>query len=101
MTEDVGGDYISHVQTVEALDSQVEIETLPGNDAETTYSFHTPWGDLDEIVSGAGSAETVYRVKFTISERDKYGLMTKIVEHRRYQTKYERFEKRTSKYAAG
>ena len=97
MTVDVGGDYISRVQTVEALDSQVEIETLPGDGGETTYLFHTPWGDIDEIVSGNDSAETVYRVKFAISDRDEYTLMHRIVEQRSYQEKYERFKKAQDK----
>lgn len=91
MTIDVGGDYIARAQTVEALDSQVEIETLPGDGGETTYKFHTPWGDLNEIVSGSDSAETVYRVKFTISDRDKYAVMRKIIEHRHYKANYGSF----------
>ncbi|MCK4899864.1 MAG: hypothetical protein KAS38_13850 [Anaerolineales bacterium] len=97
MTEDVGGDYLARVQTVEALDRQVEIKTLPGEGAETTYVFHTPWGDLDEIVSGSDSAETVYRVKFAISDRDKYEVMRRIVEQRGYQASYERFRKAQDK----
>ena len=97
MTVDVGGDYISRAQTVKALDSQVEIETLPGEAGETTYIFHTPWGDIDEIVVGSGSAETVYRVKFAISDRDQYAVMHKIVEHRRYQSNYENFRKAQNK----
>jgi len=92
MTEDVGGDYISRAQTVQALDSQVEIETLPGDGGQTTFIFHTPWGDLDEIVSGSDSAETVYRVKFAISDRNEYAVMRRIVEHRRYQAFYEHFK---------
>jgi hypothetical protein len=97
MTADVGGDYIARAQTVVALDSQVEIETLPGDESETAYIFHTPWGDLDEIVSGSDSAETVFRVKFAISDRGDYAVMRRIVEERRYQACYERYGEMQSK----
>lgn len=97
MTRDVGGDYITRVQTGEALDRLVEIETLPGEEVETTYVFHTPWGDLTEIVSGNDSAETVYRVKFAISDRDQYEVMRRIVEERCYQACYERYGERQRK----
>ena len=70
MTNEVGGDYLTSVPTIETLDRQVVIETLSGEEFETTNVFRTPWGDLTEIVSSSDSAETVYRVKFAISDRE-------------------------------
>jgi hypothetical protein len=97
MTKDVGGDYITRIQTVEALDSRVEIELLPSEEGATTYVFHTPWGDLDEIVSGSDSAETVFRVKFAISDRGGYEVMRSIIEERRYQACYECYKEAQGK----
>jgi hypothetical protein len=97
MTKEVGGDYLTSVPTIEALDRQVEIETLSCEGFETTYIFHTPWGDLRETVSGSDSAETVYRVKFAISERDQYKVMRSIIEERRYQASYERYKEKQGK----
>jgi hypothetical protein len=91
MTLDVGGDFITRVQTVEQVDGRVEIEVLPGDGGETTFIFHTPWGELREIVSGSGSAETVYRVRFSVSDRDEYQIMSRVVENRSYRTRYERY----------
>ncbi|MGD9092237.1 MAG: uroporphyrinogen decarboxylase family protein [Anaerolineales bacterium] len=89
MTEEVGGDYLSRIQTVEAVDDKVEIEMLPDESGATKTIFRTPWGDLNETVSGGDSSETVYRVKFAISDRDQYEVMRKIVGERRYQSNYE------------
>ena len=94
MTMDVGGDYIARVQTVEALDGQVDIETLPGDEGDTTFIFHTPWGDLREIVAGSGSSETVYRVRFAVSDRSDYQILARVVENRGYRACFQRYDDR-------
>jgi len=94
MTLDVGGDYIARVQTVEALDDLVDIKMQPGDEGETTFIFHTPWGDLREIVAGSGSAETVYRVRFAVSDRAEYHILARVVENRNYRACYWRYDDR-------
>jgi hypothetical protein len=94
MTQDVGGDFQTAVRTVDAIDDCVELVSQPHPDGHTRFKFHTPWGDLTEVVAGGGSAETVYRVKFAISERSEYEIIRQIVADRGYQVRYERFEQK-------
>ena len=91
MTQDVGGAIIAGVPTIETIDKQIEIQVARPNDTETNFRIHTPWGDLQETVSGGYSAETVYRSRFLISERSEYATMASVIEHRRYQPHYEQF----------
>ncbi|NLE77656.1 MAG: hypothetical protein GX605_13015 [Chloroflexi bacterium] len=85
MTWDVGGAPIAEVPTVVAVDDQVEAKVAARSGEQTTFVFHTPWGDLQEVVAGSGSAEAVYRVRFAIGQRSDYDVMARVVEARRYQ----------------
>jgi hypothetical protein len=97
MTMDVGGDYLTSVSTLDIIDSKVEIEIFPGQEEQTKYTFRTPWGNLQEIVSGSGSAETVYRLQFAIKDRDDYQIMTRIMEERSFRSNYGLYEETLSK----
>ncbi len=92
MIRDVGGDVIASVQTVEAIDEEVKIETRPVGEEQTAFLFRTKWGDLREVVAGSASAETVYRTRFAVSERREYEIMARMIEHRRYAPCYESYE---------
>jgi len=92
MVQDVGGDIVAEVPTAVAVDERIEVEARPGEDEQTTFVFHTRWGDLQEVVAGSGSAETVYRVQFAISERAEYDVMAQVIEHRRYAPCPEQYE---------
>ncbi|MBI4671985.1 MAG: hypothetical protein HY741_10015 [Chloroflexi bacterium] len=91
MIRDVRGDVLASVATVEVVDEQVQIRAQVGRDKETAFVFQTPWGELREVVAGSGSAETVYRVRFAIAERREYEIMTRVLQHRRYRPRYERY----------
>jgi hypothetical protein len=92
MIRDIGGDITADVITAEPVNSQVEVQATSLERGQTQYQFHTPWGDLEEIVAASGSAETVFRVRTAVSGRDEYDIMARVVEERRYRPRFERFE---------
>lgn len=91
MTQDVGGAIIAGVSTVDAIDEQIETGVDRVSNTETNFRVHTPWGDLQETVSGDCSAETVYRTRFLISERHAYSTVARLIEQRQYHARYDRF----------
>jgi hypothetical protein len=94
MTREVGGDYISGVKTIEVVDVNVEVESKPIDEAQISYTFHTPWGILNEIVAAGDSSETIFRVKFAVSEMNHYDIIGEIVSSRSYKQQYDSYHKK-------
>lgn len=92
MTSDLGADVIGFAPTVQQANMQVEMLARQEDD-QTILDFHTPWGNLQEIVVSAGTAETVYKSRFAIAERDDYKIVSKIIEHRQHIACPEKFAK--------
>ncbi|MBI5305765.1 MAG: hypothetical protein HY868_26795 [Chloroflexi bacterium] len=97
IVQDVGGAIITGVATVDAIDDQVETEAHRVSNTETRFRIRTPWGNLQETVAGDGSAETVYRTRFLISERHAYDIIARVIEERHYQARYNRFTQKQTR----
>lgn len=91
MLRDLHADAIAFTSTVQQVNENVQLETRREGD-QTILVFNTPWGTLQEVVVAVGSAETVYKSRFAITERDDYAVLCRIVEHRKHLPCPEAFE---------
>ncbi len=89
---DLDADVLAFAPTVRQVNEQVTLETHGGDD-KTILTFHTPWGDLQEVVVAAGPAETVYKSRFAITEQADYEILSKIYENRKFIPYPESFER--------